>query len=105
MDRGLSALHSFTSEEHGMSYIDREYLLDHVESEEWMDSDGEEHYHEYIPLSIVRNAPAADVRPAVRGRWKTYNNTYICSACGRPVSFWQSKFCPNCGASMVDANG
>ena len=45
-----------------MSYIDREYLLDHVESEEWMDSDGEEHYHEYVPLSVVRNAPAADVR-------------------------------------------
>lgn len=49
---------------------------------------------------IIGVIPAADVRPVVRGKWKTYNNTYVCSACGRPVSFWQSNFCPNCGADM-----
>lgn len=48
----------------------------------------------------LRNIPAADVRPVRRGKWKVYNNTYACSACGRPVSFWQSNFCPNCGTDM-----
>ena len=48
----------------------------------------------------MAHIPAADVRPVVRGKWKVYNNTYMCSSCGQPVSFWQSNFCPNCGADM-----
>ena len=55
-------------------------------------------------LNDVEDFPAADVRPVVRGKWKVYNNTYICSSCGQPVSFWQSNFCPNCGADMREAN-
>jgi NADH pyrophosphatase NudC (nudix superfamily) len=51
-------------------------------------------------LEEVEDYPSADVRPVVRGKWKVYNNTYICSSCGQPVSFWQSNFCPNCGADM-----
>jgi len=53
---------------------------------------------------IIISIPAADVRPVLRGAWKAYNNTYVCSVCGRPVSFWKSDFCPNCGADMRGAN-
>ena len=41
-----------------------------------------------------------EASPHVVGTWKPHNNTYVCSVCGRPVSFWQSPFCPNCGADM-----
>lgn len=54
-------------------------------------------------VSAIISIPAADVRPVVHGKWKAYNNTYICSACGRPISFWQSNFCPNCGANMEES--
>lgn len=53
----------------------------------------------------LRSIPATDVRPVARGEWKAYNNTYMCSACGRPVLFWQSNFCPNCGAMMEASDG
>ena len=58
----------------------------------------------HIILDLIDELPTADVRPVVRGKWKVYNNTYVCFACGRPVSFWQSNFCPNCGADMGNAD-
>ena len=53
---------------------------------------------------IVENAPAADVRPVVRGKWsridyEPHGHDYKCSACG-----WKNDmpthFFPNCGADM-----
>ena len=52
----------------------------------------------------LKNAPAADVRPVVRGKWtridyEPHGHDYKCSACG-----WKNDmpthFCPNCGADM-----
>lgn len=51
-------------------------------------------------------APAADVRPVVRGRWieKPYllGTTNVCSVCGENYGMPHGKynFCPNCGADM-----
>lgn len=50
--------------------------------------------------------PYADVAQVRRGRW-LWNETgelgweqyYICSNCG-DNEYWESKFCPNCGAKM-----
>lgn len=49
-------------------------------------------------------APAADVRPVVRGRWRwvgqdKWNDCYECSQCGK-MNTDNSNFCPNCGAEM-----
>lgn len=45
-------------------------------------------------------APAADVRPAVRGRWeKDTPMGYKCNTCGCLMQ-GKSNFCPNCGADM-----
>lgn len=46
----------------------------------------------------------ADVRPAVRGRWRwvgqdQWNDCYECSQCGK-MNTDNSNFCPNCGADM-----
>ncbi len=59
-------------------------------------------------LDAVEDAPAADVRPVVRGRWELSDETpYIrkhfhtvaCSNCHREGrKGWN--YCPNCGADM-----
>ncbi len=64
-------------------------------------------------LDDVENAPAADVRPVVRGHWITEEEAeakgnYLlqdaCSVCGH--CDWDNteskyfNFCPNCGADM-----
>ena len=70
-----------------------------------------------LVLTEIDEAPAADVRPVVRGRWikshaivgidaKTCDvkigETDKCSECGeefvRPIK--EYKFCPSCGADM-----
>ena len=68
-------------------------------------------------ISAVKNCPAADVRPVVRGKWKRvvdftgveafgYKETMIvgygCNVCGYEVDVSEGdyNFCPNCGADM-----
>jgi len=66
-------------------------------------------------ISAVKNCPAADVRPVVRGKWKvSVHKTYYdvsCSVCGIN-SFFQvdekdsvsyANYCPNCGAMMEES--
>ena len=57
----------------------------------------------------IRNLPAADVRPVVRGEWepsekyKGYVSCSICHDCyvePEWVTKLKWKFCPNCGADM-----
>ena len=55
---------------------------------------------------LFREAKPADVAPVRHGRW-TWNEEgeidweqfYRCSNCG-DKEYWESKFCPNCGAAM-----
>ena len=70
---------------------------------------------------IIDGIPTADVQPVVRGEWYLQNYCYIdefkeehntkrceCSVCHeRPLynefgSIIYSKYCPNCGARMVE---
>ena len=56
---------------------------------------------------MLLDAPAADVRPLVRGRWLTHADKRrkfpYCSECSRDnVNKAQPSFCPNCGADMRD---
>lgn len=64
-------------------------------------------------FEALMDIPAADVRPAVRGRWNNFfgevpgttNFTVSlpqCSECGF-VFNWNSPYCPNCGADMKEA--
>ena len=61
---------------------------------------------------IVKEIPAADVRPVVRGKWvwKT-NGEVVCSKCNDLIAVvantddlvtvkFGHNFCPNCGADM-----
>ena len=85
-------------------YIEREAALALAESEEYLTPDGDEIYHEYIPVSAVKSIPAADVRPVVRGEWQFHMFTanswgYECRVCH---TTWDTptNYCPNCGADM-----
>ena len=74
-------------------------------------------------LDAVEDAPAADVRPVVRGKWYWDKDgmdwgigSWRCSEChARPGTWWQGDstnprnksghyFCPNCGADMREEN-
>ena len=58
---------------------------------------------------MIEEAPAEDVRPVVRGEWKTAwldheafgerPKVLYCSACNQ-VATIRTPFCPNCGADM-----
>ena len=49
-------------------YIERETVIAEAAIEEYLTADGEEVYHEYVPLSVIKSLTAADVRPVVRCR-------------------------------------
>ena len=61
-------------------------------------------------MRAVFETPAADVAPVVHGRWIISPSeipvidTQQCSVCGQGMSernqFWNSNYCPNCGAKM-----
>ncbi len=57
----------------------------------------------------IRNIPAADVRPVVRGKWKHkpgHDGEWLCGVCNHDLEFIDGRtmgmpnFCPNCGADM-----
>ena len=57
-------------------------------------------------LRAIRELPAADVAEVVHGRWIwneegeiDWEQFYRCSNCGNK-EYWESNFCPNCGAKM-----
>ena len=93
-------------------YIEREYVLKCMEDSYKNAGISAE------AASKVRKwlykAPAADVRPVVRGKWKYRGQkviddlfpTYACSVChGVIPADWRRKcnFCPNCGARMEES--
>ena len=55
-------------------------------------------------IETLKQLPAADARPVVRGRWKWSDDlfeTFVCSECGYDTEDRiKQNFCPNCGADM-----
>lgn len=57
-------------------------------------------------MEAVEDIPAADVVPVVHAKWENYSPVTIkCSRCGHVIHDWrysECKYCPNCGAKMVE---
>ena len=60
--------------------------------------------------TLLLRQPAADVAEVVHGRWIWneegeigWEQFYRCSNCGNK-EYWESNFCPNCGARMDGGN-
>lgn len=83
-------------------YIEREGLLDEISAAR--DNGGMGAIVAGTLTRYIKRAPAANVRPVVRGRWRwvgqdKWNDCYECSQCGK-MNTDNSNFCPNCGADM-----
>lgn len=58
----------------------------------------------------VQNLPAADVSPVVRAEWVVCGDgedvPWMCSHCGKTTAHkyktMYGKYCPNCGARMIE---
>lgn len=83
-------------------YIEREAALALAESEEYLTPDGDEIYHEYIPVSAVKSIPAANVRPVVKARWNVGADGWECSNCAIESNNTYP-ICPYCGAMMEES--
>ena len=98
-------------------YIEREALIDAVESIDWYSvykgkltagAPNTENalYKASSIYAVIDNAPAADVAPVRHGRWGTHSDrpdSLICSVCNCGFDMWKHdphNYCPNCGAKM-----
>ena len=61
----------------------------------------------------LRNAPTVDAVEVVHGRWEEATeqdeelgeiDSFKCSVCGK-LSWFETNYCPNCGARMMDGDG
>lgn len=95
------------SEGAGMKeYIEREALLGLYQIDGPLNETGR------VPLPVIRqnimDMPAAEVAEVRHGRleYAPYNGVYDakCSNCGYSpgIKFWDSPYCPNCGALMLE---
>ena len=79
-------------------------MAEYIEREAAIDATYALHFKDLIQEAL-RNLPAADVWPVVRGKWRLYSpltDTYECDKCGYQVvdESFRTNFCPNCGADM-----
>ena len=93
-----------------MPLIDADTLWKVFENAGWWDNADRD-----VAQDLLDKAPTVDVESVRHGRWETkeyitedgfdgwgvIHHEEVCSECGK----WQmerSKFCPNCGAKMID---
>ena len=102
-------------------YIEREALIAHIKDLPtwWADAGGVYGRSMKYPegmfdcediISSVENAPPADVKPVVHGRWiyKGDSDMWVCSRCGRSVNADPEGidlYCYHCGAQMDEKEG
>ena len=72
---------------------------EYIEREAAIDATYALHFKDAIQEAL-RNLPAADVRPVVRGKWIRNGWSLRCAECGYDMPFSVRNFCPNCGADM-----
>lgn len=94
-------------------YIEREGLINKICSEKCRSEYGhcqKGRHDDKIILCVcdfIILQPAADVAPVRHGLWVCVDTDneqfFICNRCKRK-EYWESKYCPNCGARM-DAEG
>ena len=75
-------------------YIEREALRDALYDADAITMSG---------VKILNQFPAADVAPARHGRWLCVDTDteqfFLCNRC-KKKEYWESNYCPNCGAKM-----
>ena len=76
----------------GIGYADPKAFINPAHADGWNTA-----------IQIINEAPAADVAPVVHGRWLCVDTDieqfFLCNRC-KKKEYWESKYCPNCGAKM-----
>lgn len=96
-----------------MDYISREAAYPIAKKVVDAITNGEYHagVFAYDIMDWIDDIPAADVAPVVHGEWeKDDAGCGVCSVCNKyafetsthHISGWFPRYCPNCGASMLD---
>lgn len=71
-------------------------------------------HHNLEFQELIKEIPAADVRPVVRGKWihkPGCDGEWICNQCSHELEFIDGRtfgmpnYCPNCGAEMRERDG
>ena len=79
-------------------YIKREALRDALYDADAITMNG---------VKIFNQFPAADVEPVRDGRWLCVDTDteqfFLCNRC-KKKEYWESNYCPNCGADMRGTN-
>ena len=79
-------------------YIKREALRDALYDADAITMNG---------VKIINQFPAADVEPVAHGRWLCVDTDteqfFLCNRC-KKKEYWESNYCPNCGADMRGTN-
>lgn len=84
-------------------YIERDAVVN-LREEFWKDR------CDYMAVRVtnIMNIPAADVAPVVHGEWIHKNGEMYCSVCGSEALmdevYYESPYCPDCGARMDGVN-
>lgn len=64
-------------------------------------------YTECVTMEDIEDIPSADVSPVRHGRWilieTDEEQLFFCSEC-KDKEYWESDFCPACGAKMDGGN-
>lgn len=89
-------------------YIERESVINLIEE----NSETKFDWSECVDIDILRPAikdiPAADVAPVIHGEWIHKNGEMYCSVCGSEALmdevYYESPYCPDCGAKMDGGN-
>ena len=83
-------------------YIEREALLCEIERREAL-MVGDKIVSVDAMKSFIKNRPAADVAPVRHGRWLCVDTDteqfFLCNRC-KKKEYWESDYCPSCGAKM-----
>lgn len=56
-------------------------------------------------MDVIKNTPAADVRPERHGEWLVSGDCYECSECGGGSVVNTNPYCWKCGAKMDGKDG
>ena len=86
-------------------YIERSALLRALSKEVGYNDDGDQEINSDTVFIAIESAPAADVAPAMHGRWIPFHSEaagdiQYCSRCeiGSPD---KTDYCQHCGACMI----
>ena len=86
-------------------YIEREAVVMELnKTYDNMNAMGAQFYCGFMnAVHRIKDFPAADVAPVRHGRWLCVDTDteqfFLCNRCNKK-EYWESNYCPNCGAIM-----